>query len=124
MSANPVSMCDRCAVTPDFGRATNIRIQKAGGTCHCALKVSEDNDTPVQSQPWSEQDRDHAMRAALRDPQRGQIPVEQDANCRLIESLDPGVPGANTDRVTVLIIRRTGQRDGTIFLPGAGLHRA
>ncbi len=122
MSANPVSMCDRCAVTPDFGRAINIRIQKAGGTCHCALKVSEDNDTPVQSQPCLLQD--HAMRAALREPQGGQIPVEQDANCRLIESLDPGVPGANTDRVTVLIIRRTGQRDGTIFLPGAGLHRA
>ena len=51
MSANPVSMCDRCAATPDFGRAINIRIQKAGGTCLCARKFSEDNDTSAQPQP-------------------------------------------------------------------------
>ena len=37
--------------------------------------------------------RDHAMRAALRDPQRGRMPMVQDANCRLNVSRDPGRQG-------------------------------
>ena len=36
---------------------------------------------------------DHAMRAALRDPQRGRMPMEQDANCHLNVSRDPGRQG-------------------------------
>ena len=49
MRLTPVSMRDRCAMTRM--RSDNRRIQKAGGTCHCAMTILGDNDTSVQSQP-------------------------------------------------------------------------
>ncbi len=46
-----------------------------------------DNDTSVQSQPPN---GDHAMRAAGRDPARGESPMELTANSRLMTSCKRG----------------------------------
>ena len=48
---------------------------KAARQLQCAMTPAPANDTSVQPQP--RRFRDHAMGAALRDPQRGSIPMRE-----------------------------------------------